>query len=123
MHVCIPVTEDRGLDSPICPHFGSAPAFLIVDTDTWSCHLVANRTEQREHGQCMPLVSLMGERVDSVIASAMGASALKKLESAGIRVYVSEHPTATDALAALVIGRLSPMQPATACVQGGHAHG
>jgi len=34
MKLCIPISEDRGLDSPICGHFGSAPAFLLVDTET-----------------------------------------------------------------------------------------
>ena len=30
MKVCIPVSEQRGLESPVHGHFGSAPAFLAV---------------------------------------------------------------------------------------------
>ena len=31
MNVCIPINEDQGMKSEVCAHFGSAPAFLIVD--------------------------------------------------------------------------------------------
>ncbi len=34
MNICIPVNEDKGLQSPVCAHFGSAPAFMIVDTES-----------------------------------------------------------------------------------------
>ena len=32
MNLCIPITEDQGLQSPVSGHFGSAPYFMIVDT-------------------------------------------------------------------------------------------
>ena len=31
MKVHIPIAEGRGMESPICGHFGSAPAFLLVE--------------------------------------------------------------------------------------------
>jgi predicted Fe-Mo cluster-binding NifX family protein len=34
MNICIPTTDDEGLESKVCAHFGSAPAFLVVDTDS-----------------------------------------------------------------------------------------
>jgi len=33
MKVCFPVQKDNGIDSTVYGHFGSAPAFVIVDTD------------------------------------------------------------------------------------------
>ena len=42
MNVCIPVDEERGLDSPVCGHFGSAPFYLIVNADSGDCHAVPN---------------------------------------------------------------------------------
>jgi predicted Fe-Mo cluster-binding NifX family protein len=37
MNLCIPVNSDSALASEVCPHFGSAPCFLIVDTDSLAC--------------------------------------------------------------------------------------
>ena len=34
MNLCIPVESDEGLNSRVCAHFGSAPAFLIVELET-----------------------------------------------------------------------------------------
>ena len=34
VNICIPVTADRGLESPVSGHFGSAPIFMLVDLET-----------------------------------------------------------------------------------------
>lgn len=126
MNVCIPVTEDRGLASPVSPHFGSAPLFLVVDTDTGSCRAVANRNEHHDHGMCRPLSSLTGERLDGIVVGGIGRGALGKLQAAGLRVYRSEAPTVEAAVAALRAGTLPEVTPAEACAQHGngpHGHG
>lgn len=43
MNLCIPVTQDLGLQSPVCMHFGSAPLFLIVDTDSGATETIVNQ--------------------------------------------------------------------------------
>ena len=58
MNVCIPISEDRGLASPVCGHFGSAPAFLVVDTETRSHRVLANTNAHHEHGHCTPIALL-----------------------------------------------------------------
>ena len=42
MQICIPVVEDKGLQSRVSAHFGSAPAFMIVDTESGACRAIAN---------------------------------------------------------------------------------
>ncbi len=42
MKVAIPVAEDRGLDSEIYGHFGSAPVFVLVDSETMSVQALGN---------------------------------------------------------------------------------
>lgn len=39
MNLCIPIDADRGLDSPICGHFGSA--FYLADQGTVGAALSA----------------------------------------------------------------------------------
>ena len=63
MKVCIPVTEDHGLQSPVSAHFGSAPLFMIVDIEGGSCRTVPNHNSHRGHGMCQPLSVLFFLRV------------------------------------------------------------
>lgn len=126
MNLCIPVTEDRGLASPVCAHFGSAPLFLIVDVATGGCRAVPNRNLHHDHGMCRPLSSLAGEDLDGIVVGGIGRGALGKLQAAGIRVYLAESPTVEAAVAAFTAGTLREVTPAQACAHHGsgpHGHG
>ena len=120
MHICIPVNEDQGLNSQVCAHFGSAPAFLIVDTDSGDCRAIANRNQHHSHGMCTPLASLQGEILDGIVVGGIGMGALNKLMAAGISVFLAEHPTVTQTVESFKAGTLKRMQPGMAC--GGHGH-
>ncbi len=117
MNICIPVTEDNGAASPVSPHFGSAPLFMIVDTDTGACRAVPNRNAHHGHGMCMPLASLAGESIDGMVVGGIGMGALAKLGAAGIRVFRSEHATVEETVAAFKSGALKTMSPDMACAQ------
>jgi predicted Fe-Mo cluster-binding NifX family protein len=118
MKICIPVTEDQGLKSPVSAHFGSAPMFLIVDTDSQKSHVISNQNSHHEHGMCHPLKALAGETVDGVVVGGIGMGALTKLKMAKIRVFLAEHPTVEEVLASLKSGTLKEVDPEMAC--GGH---
>ena len=122
MNICIPIDEDKGLKSRVCAHFGSAPAFMIVDTDRGSCRAVVNSNQHHGHGMCMPLASLQGERIDGMVVGGIGMGALNKLNAAGIRVYISGHETVAETVAAFKAGTLKLMQPDMACANHGHDH-
>jgi predicted Fe-Mo cluster-binding NifX family protein len=121
MNICIPVTEDSGTASPVSPHFGSAPLFMIVDTDSGVCRAVPNRNQHHSHGMCMPLASLAGETIDGMVVGGIGMGALAKLGAAGVRVFRSEHGTVGETLAAFKSGGLEMVSPDMACAQ--HHHG
>ena len=48
MKVCFPVQQDEGLASSVYSHFGSAPLFIVVDTDTNEASAIAN--QDQHHG-------------------------------------------------------------------------
>ncbi len=124
MNICIPVNEDQGLQSPICTHFGSAPLFMIVDTDSGSCRPVPNQNQHHGHGMCMPLASLQGEAIGGMVVGGIGGGALSKLQAAGILVYLADLPTVEAALSAFRTGALREVTPAEACRQHGRGpHG
>lgn len=122
MKICIPVDEDRGLDSPVCAHFGSAPLFMIVDTESGACRAIPNANEHHSHGMCTPLAALRGVSVDGIAVGGIGAGALGKLLAAGVRVFFSEQPTVEETVTAYKNGTLRPVTPEIACGQH-RAHG
>jgi len=122
MNICIPVTEDKGTASPVSRHFGSAPLFLIVDTENGACRAVPNRNPHHSHGMCMPIASLAGESIGGIVVGGIGRGALVKLEATGVQVFLSEHATVEETLAAFKAGALKPMSPEKACGHHGRGH-
>jgi len=123
MNLCIPVESDQGLNSRVCAHFGSAPAFMIVDLETKSCRAIRNGNQHHGHGMCMPLQSLAGEAIDGMVVGGIGMGALNKLTAANIQVYLAEHETVGEVVAAFKAGDAKLVQPHMACAHHGHGHG
>ncbi len=122
MNICIPVIESKGLDSVVSEHFGSAPAFLIVDSENGRHHAVENSDQHHAHGMCQPLAALGGEKVDAIVVGGIGMGALLKLQAAKIDVYLAQAGTAGETVAALKAGRLRAVTPETACGHHGGCH-
>ena len=121
MKICFPVAHNEGLESMVFGHFGSAPRFVVVDTETREVHEVANRDRQHAHGACSPLRALGGQVVDAVVASGIGGGALKGLNRAGLKVYQAGGVTIADNLACMAEAELPELMADQVC--GGHGHG
>ena len=117
MKICIPVNEDRGLASTVCEHFGSAPLFMVVETDSGEAQVVLNKNQQHRQGGCMPLQSLQGHAIDAVVVGGIGGGALNKLTAAGIKVFVSDKGLVSELVEGFTAGTLEVMQPGMACRQ------
>ncbi len=120
MQLCVPVVEDRGLASRVSGHFGSAPAFMIVDTDSNVCRVIVNNNAHHAHGMCHPLAALAGEHIDGMVVGGIGMGALMKLQAAGITVYQATRPTVGEAVTAFRSSALRPIDQDRAC--SGHQH-
>jgi predicted Fe-Mo cluster-binding NifX family protein len=123
MNVCIPIAEDRGLESPVAGHFGSTPFFMIVDTASGACRAIVNGNRHHGPGPCNPLVSLVGEPLDCVVVGAIGPGALDKLRALGIPVRASGHTTVAEVLEALKADALPVVDVAGPCANHAHDHG
>ena len=121
MKVCIPIVDERGLNSPVSLHFGSAPYFLLVDQETGENRMVSNANQHHEHGRCQPLATLGNEEIDCIAVAGIGRGALTRLLQAGISVHLARPGTALECLRALESGSLPEFEPAAAC--GGHGNG
>jgi predicted Fe-Mo cluster-binding NifX family protein len=123
MNICIPVDGDQGLASPVCAHFGSAPFFMVVDTEKGTCRAIPNRNEHHAHGMCQPLMAIQGEDIGGIVVGGIGMGALNKLIMGGLKVYRAQHPTVEATVAAFKAGVLQTMTPEAACGQHGQGHG
>lgn len=121
MRIAIPVEEDRGQDSPICAHFGGAPAFLVVDTDQGTLQTISNAHGHEEHGRCVPVDLLREQRLDVMVVAGIGRGALLKLGSLGVRVCQAAGATAGECVAAVLASTLPEVGLDMACA--GHDHG
>jgi predicted Fe-Mo cluster-binding NifX family protein len=121
MKLCIPVAEDQALNSTVYGHFGSAPLFLLVDSETLAVEPLNNRDEHHVHGACNPLKALAGRAVDAVIVGGIGAGAIRGLRQAGIAVYQCLPVTIAEAVVQFKAGTLPELDAQHAC--GGHAAG
>ena len=125
MKICIPVTRDEGLESPVSAHFGSAPYYLLVDSETLAAEAVPNGRSSHEHGACRPLDAISGRGVGTVLVGGIGPGAIAGLGAAGIAVLRVTASTAREGLEQLKSGLASRIGPAEACSShgGGHGHG
>lgn len=87
MRICIPVSENKGIESSPYNHFGSAPEFLVVNLDGEVVEVINNGDLNHEHGKCQPLKALANKSVDVVIVRGIGAGAIAKLNSLGTKVF------------------------------------
>ncbi len=121
MKVCFPVEHEAGLESVVYGHFGSAPAFVIVDTDHGNEVTVANADRHHAHGACNPVMAMGGAAVDAVVVGGIGAGALTKLNAGNIRVFRAAAGTIRQNLDLLASGVLPEMAAQHTCA--GHAGG
>jgi predicted Fe-Mo cluster-binding NifX family protein len=96
MKVCIPIREDKGLESMAYNHFGTAPFFLIYDLEKEETKVIKNGDAEHAHGMCQPLKALGGEAVNSILVGGIGAGALMKLNNQGIKAFRAENTTVLE---------------------------
>jgi len=121
MRIAFPVMEDRGLDSPVYSHFGSAPLLMVLDSANGAFQSIGNTDAHHVHGQCQPIKALGGTSVDLVVVGGIGAGALMKLQGLGIRVFRAVEGNVQENLELLNSGKLPEFAANMTCAghQGG----
>jgi predicted Fe-Mo cluster-binding NifX family protein len=121
MKVCIPIAEYCGLESLVYGHFGSAPVFVLVDSETMAIESLGNQDQAHVHGQCSPVKALAGAKPDAVVVGGIGAGALAGLRQAGIKVYQAAGETVAEVVTLLKKGGLKEVAWEHTCA--GHGEG
>jgi len=118
MKVCFAVRKDEGLSSPVYDHFGSAPYFVIVETNDNSITATANVHAHHAQGACTPFEVLEGMQIDAVVVRAIGIGAVMRLNTMDVKIYRSSGATVKDNLDLLLAGRLREITLDHACSGG-----
>lgn len=121
MKLCFAVLKDEGVESTVYGHFGSAPAFVVVNTEKNDLTAVVNRDASHVHGACSPIKAMGGAEVDAVVVGGIGAGALMKLNSEGIKVFKATGSTIKDNLELFHENKLPELTIDHTCA--GHAGG
>jgi predicted Fe-Mo cluster-binding NifX family protein len=124
MKVCFPVECNNGIDSQIFNHFGSAPVFVIFDTETEAFETVDNQDLGHSHGMCSPLKALNGKTVDAIVVGGIGAGAVSKLNEMGITAYKAAGGSIKINVELLAAGKMVEITQSHACQghNGGCSH-
>ena len=125
MRVCFPTEDLKGVESLVYGHFGSAPGFVIVDTENMHTEEVRNGDLHHAHGMCQPLKALGGREVDAVVVAGIGMGALMKLNAQGIKTYRAVQGTVRHNLDLIREERLPQFDSRFTCsghTGGGCAH-
>jgi predicted Fe-Mo cluster-binding NifX family protein len=115
MKVGFAIQINEGLESTVYDHFGSAPAFVIVDTEQKHVLTIENDNSRHAHGACNPLMALGGNRIDAMVVGGIGTGALLKLNDLGIKVYESGAPTVNENIALLKENKLQELSTDNSC--------
>jgi predicted Fe-Mo cluster-binding NifX family protein len=121
MKVFFPVAGNKGLASEVFGHFGSAPVFLLVDSESREVKEVVNRDLHHAHGACRPLRALDGEKADAIVVGGIGGGALMGLNRAGLKVFRAPAETVAACLDHMAGDPLQELSSDQVC--GGHSHG
>jgi len=120
MKICFPVSKVNGMESEVYGHFGSAPAFLVIETDSNTITTINNRDQHHVHGACNPMKALNNQNVDAIVVGGIGAGALSRLNQLGIKVFQAQAPTVKENIEMLKAQILSEFTLSHCC--SGHAH-
>jgi len=121
MRICFPIETDKGLDSTVSDHFGSAALFLVADTDSGATTVISNSDQHHAEGACNPLQALQGSNIEGIAVRNIGAGAVGQLNRSGLRVYKAVGDTVQNNLEKLTANTLPEYAASEGC--SGHGNG
>ena len=105
MKVGIPTLGNKGLEEEVASHFGRAPTYTIVDTETGDVKIVDNRSEHFG-GLGKPPEMLASNKVEIMLCSGLGPRAIHLFENYGIEVFVGASGTVKNTIEEWKAGKL-----------------
>lgn len=119
MKITFPTNDDKGLESQLADHFGRAPTFTIIDSETEELKIIDNSGEHFGGRQSAPVL-IVNHGTNVLICKALGRKAIARFEELKIDIYVTEKLTVKDALEAYRNQELQKASESEACADSKH---
>ena len=128
MKVCIPTMGKLGIDEEVGQHFGMAPTYTIVDTETNEVDIIDN-TSDHMGGQGHPPEIISQTGAQTMLCGGLGGRTIMLFMNLGIEVYVGASGTVKETIQLWEDGKLQKVtdpQQSTCdhheCSGEGHEH-
>lgn len=99
MKLAFPTIDNKGLESVLADHFGRAPIYTLVFSDTDDVNSIPNTGEHFGGGFSAPAL-LEQQGAEVLICKALGRKAVARFNEAGIEIFITDKSTVKDALEA-----------------------
>ena len=121
MKIAFPVVTDGGLEATIAEHFGRAPMYTIIDTETKEVSVVEN---QGEHfgGQHAAPVSLNNRGINVLICKGLGRKAINLFNELCIGVFITQKAIVKEAYESYNKGELVQATETDGCAGHSKSH-
>ena len=107
MKVALPV-ENKSLEMPVCPSFGRAPLYVLIDTDSGTYEFLDNAAAASQGGAGIKAAQALADSgVKALITCRCGENAAQVLNAAGVKMYKAQDGSVKDNIAAFRGGKLS----------------
>ena len=121
MRIAISAENQNGLDSPVSPHFGRCPCYILVDVEGREVTAVTavDNPYYGKHapGQVPGFIHSQG--ADVMLAGGMGRRAVNFFQQYGIEAVTGASGTVQQALQSYLGGDLQGAEP---CAESQHHH-
>lgn len=92
MRIVIPVSENKGKESPVAYHFGRAPYFAVYDSEKEGIEIRQTRKEI-SGGRSRLATKILKYTPDVVFAAGMGRRAVNLFRSNNVRIETGDYST------------------------------
>ena len=120
--IAVSAESSDGLDSPVSPHFGRCPSFVVVDVEEGEVKAVRTAPNpcysQHQPGQVPNFIH--GQQVDVMLTGGMGERAIALFRQYGIQAATGASGTVRYALDQYAGYRLRGAEPCHESVEHGH---
>jgi predicted Fe-Mo cluster-binding NifX family protein len=121
MRIAISAENQNGLDSPVSPHFGRCPCYILVDVEGQEVKAVT-AVDNPYYGKHTPGQVpgfIHSQEANVMLAGGMGRRAVSFFQQYGIEAVTGASGTARQALQGYLGGKLRGAEP---CAESQHHH-
>ena len=108
-------TAGETLDATLDPSFGRARNFLLYDLESGTGQVISNQQNLNaaQGAGIQAAQTIVKAGAQALVTGHCGPKAFRVLEAAGVKVYNTDAPTITEALARFRAGKLTEAMAAT----------